>query len=339
MKTTNRLRTTLAALSAFSLLGLAACGSDEPDSALAEGGWDSIVTAAQEEGSVTIYSSQGQTQLDELGAAFKEEYGIDVEVVRAIDAELQPKIEAENQTGKQVADVYVSSQPSIQKAFAEQGYYAAPEGPTFDEVDAMTGGDEVFDIDATVLTFGWNTDKYPTGLTSHEGLLDPALKGKIGVPEPSVSTMVDYYQWLEGLYGEDFTEKLAAQDPKIYPSALPIAEALASGEIAAAMFTEPLIDQQAAGAPVDFGLEESPWAAVFYGGIVADGPHPNAAQLLSDFMLTEEGQAAIARKAASIRPDVPDTFGTLDTVRRIDYDALTPEVVTEFQTKWNSLFR
>lgn len=341
MKSTTRLRgpkAALAALSVLSLLGLAACGSDEPDSALAEGGWEDIVAAAKDEGSVTIYSSQGQTQLDELGAAFKDEYGIDVEVVRGIDPELQPKIEAEKQTGKAVADIYISSLRPTQEAFAEQGYYTAPEGTTFDELDVMQG-DEIFDVDATVLTFAWNTDIYSGKVDSYEDLLDPAFKGKIGVPEPTSATFVDFYLYLESLHGEEFVEKLAAQEPKIYPGALPAAEALSSGEIGAAVYVEPQVDQQEAGAPVDFGFEPERWAAVFYGGILADAPHPNAAQLLADFMLTEKGQEAIARKAASVRENVPGTFGTLDSVRRIDYSALTEDVVTDYQKKWNSLFR
>ena len=339
MNPIHRLRRSLAVLSVLSLLGLAAaCGSDDPESTLATGGWDAIVEAAKKEGSVTIYSSQGQTQLDDFAAAFEKEYGIKVEVVRGIDPELQPKIEAEKQTGKAVADVYVSSLRPTQETFADQGYYVAPEGPTFDEVDVMQG-DEIFDVDATVLTFAWNTDLYPGKVESYADLLDPAFKGKLGVPEPTSATFVDYYNYVTSLHGEDFLEKLAAQKPQIYPGALPAAEALSSGEIAGAIFVEPQVDQQKAGAPVDFGFEKEKWAAVFYGGILADAPHPNAAQLLADFMLTEAGQEAIARKAASVRPDVPGTFGTLDTVRRIDYAALTPEAVAEFQKKWNKLFR
>ena len=173
MNTTHRLRKALATLSVLSLLGVAAACGSEPESELATGGWDEIVKAAKEEGSVTIYSSQGQTQLDDLAASFEKEYGIKVEVVRGIDPELQPKIEAEKQTGKAVADVYVSSLRPAQDTLAEQGYYVAPEGPTFDELDVMQGK-EIFDIDATVLTFAWNTDEFSGKVDSYTDLLDPA---------------------------------------------------------------------------------------------------------------------------------------------------------------------
>ena len=39
-----------------------------------------------------------------------------------------------------------------------------------------------------------------------------------------------------------------------------MAQALTSGEIAAAVYTVPLVDEMEAGAPVDFGLPDEPWA-------------------------------------------------------------------------------
>ena len=62
--------------------------------------WDAIVAAAQDEGKVTIYSSQGLDQLNDLAGRFNDEYGIDLEVVRDIDSALIPKVEAE-QTDRQ----------------------------------------------------------------------------------------------------------------------------------------------------------------------------------------------------------------------------------------------
>ena len=42
-----------------------------------------------------------------------------------------------------------------------------------------------------------------------------------------------------GRFGPTFLPRLAQQRPKIYPSALPMAAALASGEISAALFVVP----------------------------------------------------------------------------------------------------
>ncbi len=51
--------------------------------------------------------------------------------------------------------------------------------------------------------------------------------------EPTAPSIVDFYLWLEETFGEEYVEQLAALAPRIYPSSLPIGEALGSGEISA----------------------------------------------------------------------------------------------------------
>jgi iron(III) transport system substrate-binding protein len=194
-------------------------------------------------------------------------------------------------------------------------------------------------VSAAILTFGWNTEQFPDGIDNYPDLLDPALKGKIGVPEPGAQSFVDFYLYLEENYGEDFVEDLAAQEPRIYPSSLPMAEALSSGELAAATFVQPLVDEKEAGAPVDSGLADEAWGARFFGLILETAPNPCAAQLLADFLITTEGQEAVARKAASVLPDIEGAVTTVDQVREQDLEVLTPEFVAEYQQKWNELFR
>ncbi|MFC6466790.1 extracellular solute-binding protein [Gordonia humi] len=331
-------RLSLAAVALATTVGLAACGSDEPAGELATGGWDEVVAAAKNEGTVTIYSSQGATQVDDLAAGFQDKYGVKVEVVRDIDANLLPKIDAELRTGKPAADVLVQSTESAVKKYSEDGVLAEPVAPSLKDIDVMRD-DNYFDVDATVITFAWNTDQFHGKLNNYQDLLNKDLKGKIGVPEPTVAAFVDFYLYLEDLYGDDFSAKLAAQDPKIYPGALPAAQALSSGEIAAAAYVEPQADEKKAGAPVDWGFEKEQWSAMFYGSMLKGSAHPNAAQLLTDYMMSAEGQQRIARKAASARPDIPGTVATLDTVHRMDTTKITPEVIADYQAKWNKLFR
>lgn len=328
------------AVAAVAVATLGACGggSESPSSKPADGDWSSVVAAAKKEGSVTIYSSQGAAQLQDFAEGFKKKYGITVNVVRDIDANILPKLDAETRSGKPSVDVLVTSTESAAKKFDDTGTYAKPLAPSLKDIDVMRGKD-YFDVDATVITFAWNTEKYSGTIKSYEDLLDPALKGKIGVPEPTVPAFVDFYLYLEDLYGKDFSAKLGAQDPQVYPGALPAAQALSSGEIAAAIYVEPQVDEKAAGAPVAWGFEKKQWSAMFYGGVMAKAPRPNAAQLLVDYMMSAEGQAKIARKAASVRPDVPGTVGTTATVHRLDPSKVTPEVVAAYQAKWNKLFR
>ena len=214
--------------------------------------WEEIVTAAQDEGKVTIYSSQGLDQLNDLAERFNDEYGIELEVVRDIDSALIPKVEAEQTTGSGIADVIAQASAAWSEQRGAEGWFVAPVGPAFDDpaYDRAANVSDLgfFTSSAAVLTFGWNTDQYPAGLTDYSDLLDPELAGgRIGVIEPSAPSIVDFWLYLEENYGEDFVTQLAAQEPKIYPSSLPMAQALTSGEISAASFVQVLGRREGSG--------------------------------------------------------------------------------------------
>lgn len=304
--------------------------------------WQKVIDAAKTEGKVTIYSGQGLKQLNDLAARFKDKYGIEVEVVRAVESDLWPKVDVEHETGNGIADIMVSAALQLVLDRNSKGYALAPLGPSFDNpaYDRKTRVPEgtYFEASAAVLTFSWNKDLYPKGIKDYPDILDPSLEGKIGIPMAKTQGQVDFYLFLSENYGDDYIDKLAALKPRAYPGALPLGQAVTSGEIAVAIYGEPLIDEQEMGAPVDWGLAPKPWGARFYGLILKAGPHPNAAQLLADFMITEQGQEAIARKAAAVLPDIKGSIGSTDTVRPQDLSKLTPEFVEAFGERWDKLF-
>ena len=336
------LRTAATAAALGLALVTAACGGSETESkpTAASGSWEDVVAAAEKEGNVTIYSGQGTDQLDELAAKFQEKYPkIKVEVVRGVETALAPKVEAEARTGKGVADIFVTTDRNWLDA--NKANFVAPRGPAFDD-PAYNKAENVlansaFVTNAAVLTFASNTERFNGKLTDYAGLIDPALAdGKIGIPPTKGATFVDFYKYLEENYGADYLQKLAAQKPRLYPSALPMAEALSSGEISAATFVQPQVDEKEAGAPVEWGLADPAWGARFQGALLKSGPHPNAAQLLADFMITKDGQAAIARKNAAVLPDVPGAVAEVANVRKPS--TMTPEQVKEYEQKLSGLF-
>jgi iron(III) transport system substrate-binding protein len=323
----------------------AAASSGTTAAAGSNASWDAVVAAAKKEGKVTIYSSQGLDQLNDMAKRFKDQYGITVDVVRGIDSDLIPKVEAENQTGKGIADVFAQASAPWSVDKAAKGWFVKPVGPAFndpafDKAANVSADGSYFTSSAAILTFGWNTDLYKTGLKDYPDLLAPALAGgKIGVIEPTAASIVDFWQYLEEKYGADFTQKLAAQKPKIYPSSLPMAQALTSGEIAAGSFVQVLSDEKAKGAPVESGLSDTVWGARFNTAVLKTAPHPNAAQVLANFMITQPGQEAIARKAASVLPNIQGAVTTVDKVRKQDLAKLTPAAVAAYQAKWDALFK
>jgi iron(III) transport system substrate-binding protein len=362
------LRLTLVSLLCVAVV-TAACGGDDGDEAAsttassetaaaseggggsdAEAALDELVAAAQDEGSVTVYSSQGLDQLNALAEAFDAEYGIDVEVVRNTDSDIIPRVETELATNTSGGDLVVTAAQVFMETQAEAGNWvdptASPQIAGLGDYDADQYVHEgnFFEVGAAVLTFAWNTNDVPDGLSDYEDLLDPELAGgRIAVVDPAIGpAVVDFYLWLEESFGEDFITDLAAQEPRIYPSALPIGEALTSGEVSAAAYAAPvqLVPAAANGAPVDYGVSEAgAWGARYFGAVPKSSDSPNAAALLADFMVTAQGQELVQGASGSVLPDIPGTLITNDRVRIMDLEATAPEPAAEYVEEWNALFR
>ncbi|MDN3482721.1 substrate-binding domain-containing protein [Arthrobacter sp. APC 3897] len=331
---------------AASTFCLAACGGSAASSGPVEGTWDDVVKAANEEGKVMLYSTQKPANLEALKAAFHAEYPeITMEIVRGTDAEITPRIETEKKTGKGVADVHMlTDAPWIENAAASGAYSADLLGPELDSPAYVPDKSVIKDrfclVSAAVFGLGWNTDAVPGGLNTPQDLLDPAFKGKIGIVNPTgIASYVDLYRYYAKTYGEDYWEQLAALEPRIYPSALGVAQALTSGEVVVTPSVQPLVTEVEAGAPVDWKLQDSFWGTPWYAHVVAIAPHPNAAQVLADFMVTTEGQTALNSGYAAALPDIPEAVAVAQDIASPDAANLTPEKVEQYSEEWQKLFQ
>jgi iron(III) transport system substrate-binding protein len=336
---TTALLVTLAAMTAGGASGAASAVG--PASAKA---WADIVAKAKKEGSVNLYSSHNPANLASVAAKFKEKYGISVSVNRNIDSVLAQQVTAEHGGAKGVADIWMQSSLPYVLGATENGWIVDGVGPDFfnkrfDRAKFAKPG-KAWAVGAAVLAIGWNTQRVPNGIKDYPGLLAAALSdGKIGVPQPSVPSYVDFYKWLEANYGESFVAKLGAQKPKVYLSSLPTNQALASGEIAAAVAVPATtLDDKAKGAPVDFTIPaKGAWNAPWFGMILKQSPHPNAAQLLANYLLTPEGQQALNYRYGAVLKGIQGTYFV--PLRKQNLKELTPQKVAEYQAKWNSLFK
>ncbi|TGN66047.1 extracellular solute-binding protein [Nocardioides eburneiflavus] len=329
-------------------LTLAACGgsSGGTPSGAVDGGWDDVVAAAEKEGSVMLYSSHNPVNLESLKKAFEAEYpDITMEYVRGTDAELNPKVEVENQTGRGTADVHMVTDTNWINSAAESGTYSAEllgpevtESGNYDD-DTSLIADRFVLTSVAVFALGWNTDILPEGLGDVTDVIKPELKGKIGIVNPTgIAVYNDLYRFLENTYGEEFIEDLASLEPRIYPSSLGIAQALTSGEIAAAPIVNTLGTEKASGAPVDWKLAPEPWGAAWYTHVLSSAAHPNAGQVLADFMASEEGQTALSAGYAATLPGIEGAVAQASDVTLADPSDLTADDLKARESDWESLF-
>jgi iron(III) transport system substrate-binding protein len=197
-------------------------------------------------------------------------------------------------------------------------------------------------VGAALLGAAWNTSQWPSGIKDMTDFLNPRLKGRIGVIIPSAFSIIDWYKWVEENWGRSLITRLAAQEPKLYTSSLPMTQAVASGEIAAGTFVAASAeDLKEQGAPIDVrvlsGKKSGQWNAPWWGMVLRRAPHPNAAQFIFNYMFTREGHALISKRTGSPLRGVPKTHFVQP--RNQNLKESTPAKVAEFQGWWDGLFR
>ena len=75
-------------------------------------------------------------------------------------------------------------------------------------------------------------------------------------------------------------------------------------------------------------------------GIASWAAHPNAAQVLVDFLFSEEGQAAVATTGyVTVNPKVDNPNGGVSAMAPTLKEMGDPAFLKEYRTNWTALFR
>jgi len=239
----SRLGVTAASLALVSMV-MAACGSSSHKAATSATGaapttaasskdsaaWSAIEAAAKKEGKVTWYAvAIDPANIPQMQAAFKAKYPeISIDIIRGLPADTRAKAEAEATSGKGIADVVSDSSPAWLTKGENKVIKTGLDLPNFKatgyKADQWLHDNAYYLWTASGIGFAWNTKLDPNGAKTPDDFLNPALKGKVGVLDPTTNSyFVDYYKHMEDVWGADWVAKVASQNPKIYASAVPIA--------------------------------------------------------------------------------------------------------------------
>ena len=308
--------------------------------------WQQTVDAANREGTVVMYAAKTPIVLQRVTDGFRKLYPkITLQVVRDIEGVLIPKIEQEQKIRAPGADVYVGSTYDFFDDQIAAGTLAKPRGPNatlFPPASFYRG----FSPPMQILPMGiaYNTDMVKTPPTTLEDLLRPEFKDSLGTINSNASSAVT--AWYDDLRKQDpdFWTKLAAQQPRFFPSTIPMTQAVASGEISATIFTQPAIVTGLVmqGAPIKFVVPTGRTVFCIEDliAILTTAQHPNAAQVFVDYMLSKDGQAAINSDGLgmSAMPGVP---GALPQVPVEPYNPkLYPaDAIRRINAEWAAVFK
>ena len=306
--------------------------------------WKAIVAAAEKEGRVVLYHATAPAIADRAKADFEKLYPrIKVEWQRGGSGAMSSKLDQERETGADGGDVSITSEFPWFRNRAKDGTLKPLIGPSAANWPAAHMYSGMFAnvaLEPEVMLY--NTNLVKTPITGYKDALRPEFKGRLGILDLTGTLMVSFYDWIEKTQGADYLPALAAQQVKIYPSVVPGAQSVASGELALAHFVNLStgVAMVAQGAPVKVVIPQPTFSIRWPMAAVGWSKRPNAAMVFVDYLMSPRGQAAWNGGGESASP-LPNIPGAQDgrSLTPVDLDPYTPEVVKGLTAKWNGHFR
>jgi iron(III) transport system substrate-binding protein len=275
--------------------------------------WERTLQEAKKEGKIVVGIPARPELRKELELVFKPRFGIDMELFPARGPQNASRIASEQKAGVKYFDVFIGGSGTYE-SLVEDGM-AEPLPPNLilpevkDEKNWWGGHiweDNVktkrflysFIADAGTGGFWYNTSMVkPEEIRALDDFLNPKWKGKVGFLDPRTpGSGQSIWSFLWDVKGEGYLRKLVAQDLFVSRDQRQLADALAKGKLAIALGVSfyTLEGFIVADLPIKElpklkeGLPSSNGSGVI--GIVKAPPHPNAAKVFVNWLLSKEGQ-------------------------------------------------
>ena len=297
------------AISFFSILLMAAVS---PVLLRAQGSTDpKIVEAAKKEGEIIWFTSMSVDQSQPLMNAFQKKYpAIKPVLMRAGGGAIMNRVLTETRAGMFGFDV-VGGRGEMIQIFKERGIIAPYISPETKLIDA-----DLFDKQGywyvhyvVPWALGYNTQlvKKEEVPKTYEALLEPKWKGG------KISMDNEGYLVLQGLitaWGKekavDYMKKLAAQEPVLMRGNTERVAFTGAGQYPLILAYAHTIEREKfKGSPMDWIPLEPAVVEIDPQMIGAKSPHPNAARLFMDYILSKEGQEMLLEfQRIPVRKDV-----------------------------------
>jgi iron(III) transport system substrate-binding protein len=300
--------------------------------------WDRSVEAAKKEGQLVLY---GSADFEKLFAEFNKKYPeIKIVGVFGRGADVAKRFMAERRAEKYLADLYVNGQTTGYNVFYKaKALDPIPPLLVLPEVTDTSKwwqgkhhyvdpeGQYLFNINGeTRIVVGYNTKLVnPAEIKSYWDLLNPKWKGKIVAYDPTLGGAGDamrFFYYQKSLGPEFIKRMLTETDIVISTDTRQMGDWLAGGKFALSIFGPvsrmDLDIMQIQGLPVSWfapeQLKEGAYITAGSGGValINKAPHPNAAKVGLNWLLSREGQIAYQRIFTegndgpdSLRIDIP----------------------------------
>jgi len=303
---------------------ISAPASNIPPPTSQDAAWAKVIEAAKKEGRLVIYgdspfAAAGRT----LATAFTAQYGIPIDLLILPGRQQAEKLKVERGIGKPVADVVQTGVSSSTEIVLSDLAESTVESLPVLKDRSVFYVDPVYGPQKQIIAFGLtylgpvvNTNKVkPDEIKSWNDVLNPKWKGQIILSDPrgtgaglNLFSTLTYHKVLD----YDYFRRLARQELALWPGGHREAYLMVGrGEYALDFGggSSEISFLVMEGAPIKTIATEEGSVGQIQPVLLAKGaPHPNAARLFINWLLSQEGQEAYHKTAGSqpLRKDMPD---------------------------------
>jgi len=282
---------------------------------------DKMIEAAKKEGEVAFYGGFSVSDVAGFIQKFNKKYPfIRVNHLREGAEKLMTRVLTERQAGRYSVDV-IQARGFPARVMLDKGVfakYASPESSVYPKgFKDAEGRWATMYVQTSVI--GYNTKFVKPGeIKNWEDLTNPKWRGQMVIDREETEWFANMLEVMGRDKGLAYMRRIAEQKPTLWEGHTLMAQLVAAGEhpIGISLYGPRIEDLKSKGAPVDW-VRSNPVIGFLYLVALADkAPHPNAARLLIDFALSQEGQAEITEsRRISMRPDVkPNPPGLVEGV-------------------------
>jgi iron(III) transport system substrate-binding protein len=293
-----------------------------------------LAERARHEGTLVVYTSLATSESVPLTQAFEKKYGVKVQLWRSLSDQVVQRALNEAKARRHNVDVIETNAPELE-ALARERVTARFFSPHIADIPSwgvpshrMWISDRVDYFVVAFNTAKVRRDELPA---TYEGFLDAKWKGRIGLEATD-------QEWLAGLarhWGEkralEFFRKLAAMKPDVRKGHVLLSEMVVAGEVPVSLtnYASNADSMKRRDKPIDWKPVEPVIGRPQALGLAASAPHPNAALLFADFLLSPEGQQLFNSMGR-----FPSSQKVKSSIGGFPYLMLDPVALIDEDEKW-----
>jgi iron(III) transport system substrate-binding protein len=297
-----------------------------------------LIERARQEGSVTIYTSLAPTEASPLVEAFEKKYGIKVLLWRGLSDGVVQRTVSEFRSRRHAVDVLETNGPEMEALARElvlDTFYSpmlADLPPAIIPRHGLWVPDR---LNFFVVAYNPRRFKPEDFPKTYEGFLDSKWKGRVALEATDAEWMGGVVKHWGEARGMAFFNKLAEMKPDMRKGHILLAQLIASGEVDVGLtaYYANVASAKRRGSPLEWAPVEPVIARPQGIGLARHAPHPHAALLFAEFILSAEIQAMMSELGR-----VPASRAVKGEGGPSQYVMSDPAVVLDESAKWQGLW-